>query len=139
MRRNRRAAKFEAETFASALAAATPHIGASTDQASEAIASEVVRIVRAYVETGTPVNTVNVRSRSDEDVTLVVRHYNKVGVLAGVLDELRNEGINVEEMQNTIFSGGATASCSLKLDRAPDNEHLDRIRAGEHVIQVSLK
>jgi len=132
-------ATFEEVGFASMLAAATPHIGASTAQASEAIAAEVVRIVRAYVETGSPINTVNLRSRSEEDVTLVVRHHNKVGVLAGVLDELRNEGINVEEMQNMIFSGGATASCSLKLDRAPDAEHLERIRGGEHVIQVSLK
>lgn len=132
-------APFGDADFASALAAATPHIGASTSQASEAIAAEVVRIVRAYVETGTPINTVNVRARAEEDVTLVVRHHNKVGVLAGVLDELRNEGINVEEMQNTIFSGGTTASCSLKLDRAPDSDHLKRIQRGEHVIQVNLK
>ncbi|MEE8441446.1 MAG: phosphoglycerate dehydrogenase, partial [Spirochaetia bacterium] len=123
----------------SMLAAATPHIGASTTQASEAIAAEVVRIVRAYAETGKPVNCVNIRARSREDVSLVVRHHNHVGVLAGVLDELRNSGINVEEMENTIFTGAATASCTLKLDTAPDRASLERIQAGEFIIQAGLK
>jgi len=132
-------ALFERTDLIAQLAAATPHIGASTDEASEAIACEVVRIARSYVETGKPTNAVNLRARSEEDVSLVVRHYNHVGVLAGVLDELRNSGINVEEMENTIFSGGTTASCTLKLDTAPDEESLQRIRTGEYVIQVALK
>jgi D-3-phosphoglycerate dehydrogenase len=38
----------------------THHIGASTDQAQEAIAAETVRIVRAYRDTGTAPNAVNV-------------------------------------------------------------------------------
>jgi D-3-phosphoglycerate dehydrogenase / 2-oxoglutarate reductase len=121
------------------LAAATPHIGASTAQAAEAIAAEVVRIVRAYVETGKPLNCVNIRARGEEEASLVVRHYNHVGVLAGVLDELRNSGINVEEMENAIFHGAATASCTLKLDTAPDQASLERIQAGESIIQVALK
>lgn len=132
-------AEFPDTALIARLAAATPHIGASTSEASEAIAREVVRIVRSYVETGKPINAVNLRGRSEEDVSLVVRHYNHVGVLAGVLDELRNAGINVEEMENTIFSGGTTASCTLKLDTAPGEESLRRIRSGEHVIQVALK
>jgi len=123
----------------SMLAAATPHIGASTTQAAEAVAAEVVRIVRAYVETGKPLNCVNIRARSEKDVSLVVRHHNHVGVLAGVLDELRNSGINVEEMENTIFSGASTASCTLKLDTAPDLASLERISAGEYIIQSGLK
>ncbi len=125
--------------FALQVAAATPHIGASTDEASEAIADEVVRIVRSYVETGKPVNAVNLRAKATEQVSLVVRHYNRVGVLATVLDILRDAGINIEEMENTIFRGGTTASCALKLDRGPDADALAKIRAGENVIQVMLK
>ena len=132
-------ADYSNRELASMLAAATPHIGASTTEAAEAVAAEVVRIVRAYVETGKPLNCVNIRARSEEDVSLVVRHHNHVGVLAGVLDELRNSGINVEEMENTIFSGATTASCTLKLDAAPDKASLERIRAGEHIIQAGLK
>ena len=48
-----------ADTQLAQLVTATPHIGASTDEASEAIADEVVRIVRLFRETGKPVNTVN--------------------------------------------------------------------------------
>ncbi len=40
-------------------------------------------------------------------------------------DLVRDAGINIEEMENTIFRGGTTASCSLKLDRAPDADALD--------------
>jgi D-3-phosphoglycerate dehydrogenase len=38
----------------------THHIGASTDQAQEAIAAETVRIVRMFKETGKVPNAVNV-------------------------------------------------------------------------------
>ena len=44
------------------LATCTPHVGASTDQASEAVAAEVVRIVRAFLETGHPLGVVNLRA-----------------------------------------------------------------------------
>jgi len=132
-------AEFAGTDLIARLAAATPHIGASTDEAAEAIAAETVRVIESYLQTGKPVNAVNLRAKAAEDVSLVVRHYNRVGVLASVLDELKDAGINVEEMENTIFQGGTTASCSLKLDKAPDAAHLDRIRQGEHIIQVMLK
>jgi D-3-phosphoglycerate dehydrogenase len=37
----------------------THHIGASTDEAQEAVAAETVRIVRAFIETGRAPNVVN--------------------------------------------------------------------------------
>jgi len=117
----------------------THHIGASTDQASDAIADEVVNIVRAYKETGKPLNLVNHQDKSSAVYNLVVRHFNKVGVLASVLNELRSAQINIEEMENSIFSGGKAAVCTLKLDSEPAPEVLDRIRQGEHIIQAGLK
>ncbi|GAB1482618.1 hypothetical protein MASR2M78_14340 [Treponema sp.] len=128
-----------ADTELAQLATCTPHIGASTDQSSEAIAEEVVNIVRSYKETGRPLNTVNVRSKSSATISLVVRHYNKVGVLAGVLDELRAEGVNIEEMENMIFEGGTTASCTLRLDTSPSAKVLSTLKANPVIIQVSLK
>lgn len=120
-------------------ATATPHVGASTDQAAEAIATEVVRVVSTYKETGKPVNGVNIQGKSKAIINLVVRHFNRVGVLAGVLDELRNADINIEEMENTIFEGGAAASCTLKLDDKPGEKVVAAIAAMENVIQVALK
>lgn len=131
-------ADFEDQELA-AIITATPHIGASTSQASEAIALEAVRIVNIYRETGTPVNAVNLRDKSTAEVNLVVRHYNRVGVLANVLDKLKNDGINVEEMENTIFSGGKAAVCTLKLDHPPKELTLKKIMDNIHVIQVALK
>ncbi|GAB4404248.1 MAG: hypothetical protein OHK0039_04370 [Bacteroidia bacterium] len=117
----------------------TPHIGASTDQASEAIALEAVAVVKAYRDTGKPLHTVNARAKSASGISLVVRHYNRVGVLAGVLDHLRDDGVNIEEMENSIFAGGKAALCTLTLDRAPSDNSLRAIADGEHIIQVQLK
>ena len=59
-------------------------------------------------------------------------------VLAGVLDVLRENEINIEEMQNTVFSGGKSASCTLKLDTAPSEEVLEKVRANEDIIQIRM-
>lgn len=122
-----------------ALAAATPHIGASTTQASDAIAFEAARIVRVFKETGVPIHTVNVGESGRARCTLVVRHRNRVGVLAGVLDALRKNTVNVEEMSNTIFQRGETASCSLRLAGEPDAVTLETIRSQEHVLAARVE
>ncbi|MDR0993145.1 MAG: NAD(P)-binding domain-containing protein [Verrucomicrobiota bacterium] len=132
-------APFEQTALAGMLEACTPHIGASTDQASEAIAAEAVRIVKVFQETGTPPNVVNIRKKTVAVINLVVRHFNKVGVIAGVLDILRTASINVEEMENLIFEGGTAACCTLKLDKQPDNDVLAQIRASGNVISAALK
>ena len=130
--------EFTDTAFAS-LITGTHHIGASTDQASEAIAAETVRVIKDYLDTGTPPNVVNLRGKSTTDISLVVRHFNHVGVLASVLDEIRNAGINIEEMQNSIFEGDKAAVCTIKLDDVPDDELLGRIDAADNIINVSVK
>jgi D-3-phosphoglycerate dehydrogenase len=117
----------------------TPHIGASTNQAAEAVADEVVRIVQAYKNTGSPINAVNIQKKSSAQCSLTVRHYNRVGVLAGVLDKLRHEGINIEEMENIVFAGQVAAHCRLKLDSKLSNKLLRHIENDNDIIQVSLK
>ena len=121
------------------LVTATPHIGASTNQAAEAIADEAVRIVKTFVTTGKPVNSVNIRGKSLAKINLVMRHFNHVGVLACVLDELRNEEINIEEMENTIFEGGKTASCIIKLDKMPSEAFINKIATVKDIVQVMIK
>jgi D-3-phosphoglycerate dehydrogenase len=126
-----------ADTELAQLAICTPHIGASTDQASEAIADESVRIVKSYMETGLPLNVVNVRTKPSTTHGMVVRHYNRVGVLAAVLNVLKGQGINIEEMQNTIFEGGIAATCSLRLDKIPPAAILAELAAHPDIVQVS--
>jgi D-3-phosphoglycerate dehydrogenase len=105
----------------------THHIGASTSQAQDAIAAETVRILAAFVRDGSVPNCVNVARRSPARARLVVRHFDKVGVLANVLGALREAGINVEEVHNTIFEGAAAACCVIQLGARPDAALLARI------------
>jgi D-3-phosphoglycerate dehydrogenase / 2-oxoglutarate reductase len=132
-------AEFVDTELAGLLAAATPHVGASTEEASEAIAAEVVRIVREFRRTGKPPNTVNLCERTPATHSLVIRHFNRVGVLAGVLDCLRAEGINVEEMENTIFDGAQAACCTLQLDTPPSPAMIARLYASADILQVTLE
>jgi D-3-phosphoglycerate dehydrogenase / 2-oxoglutarate reductase len=107
----------------------THHVGASTAQAQDAIARETVRIVAAYVRTGQVPNCVNVARQTPARARLVVRHLDKVGVLANVLGLVREAGINAETVQNTVFEDARAASCAIELDERPSEELLARIRS----------
>jgi D-3-phosphoglycerate dehydrogenase / 2-oxoglutarate reductase len=107
----------------------THHIGASTEQAQDAIARETVRIVGSFVRTGLVPNCVNVARRTPARARLVVRHYDKIGVLANVLGLIREAGINVEEVRNTIFEQAQAASCAIDLADRPSEQLLARIRS----------
>jgi D-3-phosphoglycerate dehydrogenase len=120
------------------LVTSTPHVGASTDQAAEAVADEVVRIVDVFLKTGHPPGTVNLCAHSPATHRLVVRHYDRVGVLAAILDALREEGINVEEMENTIFAGAQAACCAMELDQPPSPESLATLRRHPDILGVML-
>jgi len=117
----------------------THHIGASTEQAQEAIAAETVRIVREYIQTGRVENCVNLSAQSTAQCVVVVRHRNRPGVLAHALKVIRTAGINVEEMQNVICRGGESASAQIKLSAHLPDETAQAIRSGnEHVLGVSV-
>jgi D-3-phosphoglycerate dehydrogenase len=117
----------------------THHIGASTDQAQEAIAAETVRIVRAFKETGKVPNVVNLARRTPATHRLVVRHRDRPGVLAHVLDAIRAANINVQEMENTIFEGSEAAVAGINLEAAPTPEMLARLRAeNTDIIELNL-
>jgi D-3-phosphoglycerate dehydrogenase / 2-oxoglutarate reductase len=115
----------------------TPHIGAATEQSEEAIAEETVRIVKEFIRLGSPPNVVNVRVAKGVGSTLVIRHYNRVGVLARVLDRLRDEGINIEEMQNLIFQNDEAASCSITVDKIPSAKALADLGQDPNIIEVT--
>jgi len=117
----------------------THHIGASTEQAQEAIAAETVRIVRAYKETGRVPNVVNLARRTQASHMLVVRHRNRPGVLAHVFEHLRAEGINVLETENVIFEDAEAAVARINIDGAPSRSLLSGIRAGnDNFISLQL-
>jgi D-3-phosphoglycerate dehydrogenase / 2-oxoglutarate reductase len=117
----------------------THHIGASTEQAQEAIAAETVRIVRTFKQTGKVPNSVNLATRTPATHMLVVRHRDKPGVLAHVFDQLRAAAINVQETENVIFAGAEAAVARINLDGRPSDAVLALITSGnEHVLSVQL-
>jgi D-3-phosphoglycerate dehydrogenase / 2-oxoglutarate reductase len=117
----------------------THHIGASTDQAQEAIAAETVRIVQQFKDTGQVPNVVNLARQTPATHRLVVRHVDRPGVLAGVLDAIKSEQINVQEMENIVFEGAAAAVARINLDNAPSEAILNQIRSSSSdIIELNL-
>jgi D-3-phosphoglycerate dehydrogenase len=117
----------------------THHIGASTDQAQEAIAAETVRIVREFKETGKVPNVINLAQQTPATYRLVVRHLDRPGVLANVLEAIKSEQINVQEMENIVFEGAAAAVARINLDNAPSREMLNGLQAGNlDIIELDL-
>jgi D-3-phosphoglycerate dehydrogenase len=118
------------------------HVGASTHQAQQAIADETIRIVRSFVQTGEVPNCVNIATRSPASFQLIVRHVDKVGVLANVLGIIKAHAINAQELENTVFEGARAACCKIKLDSRPGDDVLDEIRGLKdqiiHVERVAL-
>jgi D-3-phosphoglycerate dehydrogenase / 2-oxoglutarate reductase len=107
----------------------THHIGASTDQAQEAIAAETVRIIRSYKETGRVPNVVNLARRTPATHMLVVRHRDRPGVLAHVFDHLRRANLNVQETENIVFEGAEAAVARINLDGEPPSAVCKQITA----------
>ncbi|HMM34484.1 MAG TPA: phosphoglycerate dehydrogenase [Thermoanaerobaculia bacterium] len=117
----------------------THHVGASTEQAQNAIASEVVRIVAAFKATGEVPNAVNLCGRSPARWLLTVRHRDRVGVLAHVFGALREAGINVQGTENVVFDGAEAASARIQLDSEPTRSLLAKVAEGcRDILSVTL-
>jgi D-3-phosphoglycerate dehydrogenase len=115
----------------------THHIGASTEQAQDAVAQETVNIIKHFVHSGVIDHWVNRAKITDAHYQLVVKHYDKPGVLAGVLDVIRSGNINIEEIENIIFEGGVAACCTMKLKMAATADMLKKIKENPDVLSVS--
>ena len=115
---------------------ATHHIGASTRQAQLAIAAGVVEIIDAFAA-GESRNWVNLTPNRLGSVTLTVRHVDRVGVLARVLELLSAAGLNVEHMENRIFRGGHAAVASIDVAGPVPDDLLVELDTIPHVLGVS--
>ena len=116
----------------------THHIGASTNQAQEAIAEETVRIIRTYKETGRVPNVVNLATRTPATHMLVVRHRDRPGVLAHVFTHLRQANLNVQEMENIVFDGAEAAVARINLDAEPAAALCSRIKENEDILDLQV-
>lgn len=115
----------------------THHIGASTEQAQNAVAEETVNIILQYIRSGVIAHWVNQAKGIKVKYQLVVKHYDKPGVLASILEVLKKGNINIEEVENIIFEGGLVASCTMKLNSGATADMLEQIRNNPNVISYS--
>ncbi len=117
----------------------TQHIGPLTQQARQAVADEVVRIIRAFVVSGEVANCLNLANRSPATWQLVLRMRDQVGVMASVLDAIRADGVNAQEISSRVFTGAKAAWCTIALDERPSAEALEIIRALPDVLHLDLR
>ena len=117
----------------------THHIGASTAQAQRATADEATRIIAVYVKTGKVENCVNFAKRTPALYELIIRHYDRIGVLSRILNDLKAARINVEEVHNIIFEGAKAAVARIQLEKPPPAETLERISSRkDEIINMEL-
>jgi D-3-phosphoglycerate dehydrogenase len=116
----------------------THHIGASTQQAQDATALEAARVVRTFDKEGDVPNCVNLANQTQATHQITVRHRDQVGVLAGVLDEMRRANWNIQEMSNRIFEGGEAAVASIRFNGPFSKEVVERIGENDDVFAVSV-
>ena len=94
-------------------------------------------MIEAY-RTGSVINCVNLEQAPKRTATVSVRHYDRVGVLAAVLEELRRGRLNVATMRNRIFAGSVAAAATIDVAGIVDDDLLKAVRALPDVIQVSV-
>ena len=130
-------AAFSSELAANPNVVGTHHIGASTQQAQDATSAGTIDVIEAY-RSGDLLNCVNVVHTRLGTSTITIRHYDRVGVLAAVFEELRKSEINVQTMQNKVFEGEMAAVAVIDVSGEVPQELTDRLSCLEHVIRVRV-
>jgi D-3-phosphoglycerate dehydrogenase len=134
-----RSSLYDHSVLHAGLVYATPHIGASTDEAQHAIANETLHVLRAFLTKGEVPNVVNISASSWAKYQVVVRHVEKTGALAHVLSVLKRHGIHVQELDNTVFEGGRAACAKIRVETRPSEACLTEIMAfSSEILHVDL-
>jgi D-3-phosphoglycerate dehydrogenase len=113
------------------------HIGASTKQASDSIADGVVEVISSF-ENGTPIHCVNEAPSGEGTSQVRVRHLDRVGVLASVLSTLRAAELNVQYMDNKVFSRKKAAVATIEVVGHLPISLYEELISLDHVLGVSL-
>lgn len=114
----------------------THHIGASTEQAQEAVASETVRIVKEFMASGVALNEVKGGKGGASEAVLVVRYADEEGALDAIKVELAKAGSTVNEAEYVTLHGALIAE--LALDKKPSDETVWKLRTMSCVLDASV-
>jgi D-3-phosphoglycerate dehydrogenase len=135
---DRGSAPFDPSLLSRGIVYGTPHIGASTEQAQQAIALETARIIRSFLTEEDVPNVVNICATSPARFAVVIRMLDKVGVLANTLSVLKRHGINIEEISNTVFDGAMATCTKMRVSGRPSEACLKEIAAFGEVLHVDV-
>ncbi len=92
-------------------------------------------MIEAY-RVGDLLNCVNVSPTRTGTATIILRHYDRVGVLASALEVLRAAEINVQTMENRVFKGSNAAIGIIDVIGSVSEDLVRDLAGLEHVIQV---
>lgn len=115
------------------------NLAGRTRQAHLSTASAVVHVVRQFLAAGQPLHCINLLERSPATWQLVLRLRDAVGVLAGIMEAIRADGVNAEEITSRVFAGARAAWCTIALDERPSGEALAAIRGLDGVLHLDLR
>jgi D-3-phosphoglycerate dehydrogenase len=116
---------------------AIPHLGASTPEAEENCAVMAARQLRAFLESGNIVNSVNFphcEVRATDKTRIVIANRNIPNMVGQYTTILAREGINILDLLNRHRD--EVAYNIIDLDKSPAEETLDMIRGIDGVIRV---
>lgn len=110
-----------------------------TKQARRATADEILRIIREFLVNSVVLNCVNLIEYNPATWQLVLRLRDRVGVLASIMDVLRADGINMEDITSRLFTGGQAAWCIIAVDERPSAEALETIQKLGGVLNLEIR
>jgi D-3-phosphoglycerate dehydrogenase len=116
----------------------THHIGASTEQAQLAVAEETYNIVKTFLQSGLIANWVNRETIPETKYQLTFKYNDRPGVLSAVFNILREEDVNIEDLENQVFDGGLVACCSMKFKKDLSHNIIEQIKLMPNILSVSF-
>ncbi len=117
----------------------TSGLAGATREARDSVAREIVRIISAFLISGEVDGAMNICERTPATWQLLLRVRDQVGVMAAILEAIRSDGINAEEVTSRVFTGAKAAYCVIALDERPSTHALRAIQALDDVLHFDLR
>ena len=117
----------------------TPHLGADTVEASENCSRMAISQMKAFLENGDIINSVNLPNLSTERANgsrIVMLHKNVVGMLGQITDKLSQSGLNIEKLSNK--GRGDVAYTIVDFNVKIDDTVMKTLESIEHVINARI-
>jgi D-3-phosphoglycerate dehydrogenase len=118
---------------------ATPHLGASTEEAEERSAVMAAKGLADYLQRGIVVNAVNFPTmemppKPSTKMRLVIPHKNVPGIIAMISEIISGAGANIGPLHNDTKNG--LGCCIADLETPIDDALVEKIRAQDNILKV---